>query len=304
MFPDYILITISFIIFIIFAVVKSIDMGNSDADIQSRGKAIFFSTFLDMKIVLRTAVHVLITFIAFTIIFLFVHMIITMVTDRAEIGNAAKNTIIICVNMFLGIFKLKSVLIAVLILIPVFLLFFMLIFTDTLYKPRKLNDDDTNNEEGERINGTMYHYIFILVNILFFITLFYLLYQFLINKDGKESANAKSPSLPSNTSGNSKQSRLGSLFSKVKGSFGNKGNAASAPLTKNADAIEILSGEKKPEKSRFSKFIGNLKESKDALKDKIKFGKSSESKSEVQNIMEKPIESASATPQGAPSESK
>lgn len=303
MFPDYILITISFAIFIIFSIVKSIDMGSNDSDIQSRGKAIFFSTFLDMKIVLRTVVHVVITFIAFTIIFLFIHMIITMITDRAELSNAAKDTIMICVNMFLGIFKLKSVLIAVLILIPVFILFFMLIFTDTLYRPRKLNDDDTNNEEGERINGTMYHYIFILVNILFFITLFYLLYQFLINKDGKDStSNSKPPSTPSNTSSNSKTSRLGSLFSKVKGSFG-KEESAPASLGKNVDASEILSGEKKPEKSRFKKFIGNLKASKDALKEKIKFGKSGDGKSNVENIMEKPLETGTP-PQETSSESK
>ena len=130
MLSELALTMISCIIYIIFAIVKSIELNTYTASspIITRGKAVFEFTFLNYKLLVKTLMHVFILFISFTIVFAFLDMLIGLVTGKLESSALFMNVLRIMeitVNLFLGMFNRASTFFYLIILMPIFALFFM-----------------------------------------------------------------------------------------------------------------------------------------------------------------------------------
>lgn len=181
----YILVLLSCVIFILFAIAKTIDINNVTS-LKTRGKAIMYGVFSQYKLLVKTAVNLAVMFAAFLVIFLFINMFMTLISGGAgqSLVGVLKSTIINTSYLFFGLFTKAYTNVAHVVLIPIFLLFFMLIFTKGMYKPELYYGTDSEKESGDnegsaeanRISNTMRHYIIMVVIALFFTASIWILY--------------------------------------------------------------------------------------------------------------------------------
>ena len=170
MLPSWVIIVISCLIFIIFSIIKSLDL-SSDTTIKTRAKAVFYTIFIEYKLFVKVAIQLVVLFVAFMIVMLFIRCLIELLKGSQGVVEGAKETVMFAAKLFLGFFTYPMTTVAHLVLIPVFVLFFTLIFTDTMYKPKNTEEQE---EDSNRVNRTMNHFLFMLVLALFFTTTIYL----------------------------------------------------------------------------------------------------------------------------------
>lgn len=172
-------ILIGGLLFGLFSVVKSVDVGKSlmGAGFDNWVKVWFSTSVILLKLVVQTVLYLFVLFLGFTLLVLALVYIINQLTQSGDMFKPM-NVMRTLSNVFLGYFRIDNGILASFIVLPFFVSFFVALFACTMFKPKKSSENDDNKE---KVQSTTKHYLLMLVLLLHFAVISSALVYFMTN---------------------------------------------------------------------------------------------------------------------------
>lgn len=172
-----IVLPLSFVVFLIFVVIKSVDIAQSvqDSELTSSAKTIFVVFFTYLKLYINVLFQLLVLFIGILIILMFFSMIIKFVQgSKLTLFSELKYV----ATLFLGFFTTENNFSVHLVFIPFLLLMFIIPFSTMIFRPKMLADTE---DEPDLIEASVKRYLSLIIITLFIFGTLFIIASFLSN---------------------------------------------------------------------------------------------------------------------------